>query len=218
MDAAIQSSNRHTLVYAAGIIGLSTALHVVPQMLRDFVNPAWSMLVLMLIDATVVSLLIRRRGAAWAVLLFAALLGALIMTHQNVIAALPSIGLNLALAAGFGVTLRPGSTALLVRIEQACSPLALTPTFARYLRQQTAAWTLLFIVMAATSLVLIIYAPYEWWSLFVNVLTWPLFGLMFVAEWLFRRAAFPHLPAHTPLAIVAMVFAYQRQRRAPHGR
>ena len=216
MDAAIQSSHRNTLVYAAGIIGLSTALHVVPQMLRDFVNPAWSMLVLMVIDATVVSLLIRRRGAVWAVLIFATLLGALIVTHQNVIAALPSIGLNLALAAGFGVTLRPGSTPLLVRIEEACSPLALTPAFARYLRQQTAAWTLLFIAMAATSLVLIIYAPYEWWSLFVNVLTWPLFGVMFAAEWLFRRMAFPHLPAHTPLAIVAMVFAYQRRRRAPH--
>lgn len=213
MDAAVQSSPRNTIVFAAGVIGLSTALHVVPQMLRDFVNPAWSMLVLMVIDATVVSLIVRNRGAAWAVVLFAALLGALVLTHQNVLAALPSIGLNLVLAAAFGTTLRPGSTPLLVRIEEACSPHTLTPAFARYLRQQTAAWTLLFIAMATASLMLIIYAPYEWWSLFVNVLTWPLIGVMFIAEWLLRRVGFPHLPAHTPLAIVAMVFAYHRRRR-----
>lgn len=214
MDAAVPGSHRNTLLVAAVVIGVSTALHVVPHWLRDFVDPAWSMLVLMAIDATVVSLIVRSRGAVWAVLLFAALLGALMLTHQNVFAALPSIALNLALAAAFGTTLRQGSTPLLVRIEEVCSPHLLTPAFARYLRQQTAAWTLLFIAMALASLLLILYAPYEWWSLFVNVLTWPLMGLMFIAEWLLRRVGFPHLPAHTPLAIVAMVFAYHRRRRA----
>ena len=33
--------------------------------------------------------------------------------------------------------------------------------------------------MAALSLILMLYAPFEWWSLFVNVLTWPLIGVMF---------------------------------------
>ena len=211
MDA-VQNSHRTTLLYVAGVIGLSTALHVVPQMLRDFVNPAWSMLVLMAVDAIVVSLIVGSRSAAWASLMFAALLGALMVTHQNVLAALPSIALNVLLAAVFGATLRHGSTPLLVRIEEASAPHSLAPAFVQYLRQLTAAWTLLFVAMAAASLLLILYAPYEWWSLFVNVLTWPLFGLMFIVEWLVRRVGFPHLPAHTPLAIVAMVFAYQRRR------
>lgn len=214
MNAAAKGWPRNTLLYAAGVIGLSTALHVVPHLLRDFVDPAWSMLVLMAIDATVVSMIVRNRASVWAVLLFAALLGALTVTHQNVLAALPSIGLNLLLAAVFGATLRQGSMPLLVRIEEASSPHPLAPAFAQYLRQLTAAWALMFIAMAATSLLLILYAPYEWWSLFVNVLTWPLFGFMFLVEWLIRRVGFSHLPAHTPLAIVAMVFAYQRRQRA----
>ena len=44
---------RYLWLVAVGAIVLSTALHVVPQMLRDWVNPAWSMLVLMTLDACV---------------------------------------------------------------------------------------------------------------------------------------------------------------------
>lgn len=212
MGTPVQGSHRNAILSAAVVVGLSIVLHVVPQMLRDFVNPAWSMLVLMAIDATVVSLLVGSRSAAWAGLVFVALLGAVIATHQNVLAALPSIALNLLLATMFGGTLRRGSVPLLVRIEQASTAHPLAPAFVQYLRQLTAAWTLLFIAMAAASLLLILYAPYEWWSLFVNVLTWPLFGMMFIVEWLVRRIAFPHLPAHTPLHIVTMVFAYRRSR------
>ncbi len=40
-----------------------------------------------------------------------------------------------------------------------------------------------------------LYAPFEWWSLFVNVLSWPLIGVMFAAEWLVRRVAFPEFAA-----------------------
>lgn len=212
MSNSVQSSHRNAILSAVVVIGLSITLHVVPQMLRDFVNPAWSMLVLMAIDAIVVSLMMGSRNAAWASLVFIGLLGAVMLTSQNVLAALPSIALNLSLATIFGATLRQGSVPLLVRIEQASTAQPLAPVFVQYLRQLTAAWTLLFVAMAAVSLLLILYAPYEWWSLFVNVLTWPLFGLMFIVEWLVRRVAFPHLPAHTPLDIVAMVFAYRRRR------
>ena len=163
MDA-VQNSHRTTLLYVAGVIGLSTALHVVPQMLRDFVNPAWSMLVLMAVDAIVVSLIVGSRSAAWASLMFAALLGALMVTHQNVLAALPSIALNVLLAAVFGATLRHGSIPLLVRIEEASAPHSLAPAFVQYLRQLTAhgrccSWQWQPLPCAD------LYAPYEWWSL-----------------------------------------------------
>jgi len=64
---------------------------------------------------------------------------------------------------------------------------------------------------AWSMLVLILYAPFEWWSLFVNVLMWPLVGMMFAVEWMVRRFAFKELPPHTPLHIVARIVAYQRQ-------
>ena len=64
--------------------------------------------------------------------------------------------------------------------------------------------------MAVLSLVLMLYAPFEWWSLFVNVLSWPLIGLMFALEWIVRRVVYTELPPHTPLHIVTSILAYQR--------
>ena len=48
---------------AAGAIVLSIALYVVPQLLRDWFDPAWSMLLLMVVDAGVVALIVRSRTA-----------------------------------------------------------------------------------------------------------------------------------------------------------
>jgi uncharacterized membrane protein len=203
--------NRSLWVVAAVVIALSTALHVVPQMMRHVVDPAWSMLALLIVDAGVAALIIRSRAAAAIGICLVALLGAAVASHQQLLAAVPSIALNLLMAGVFGMTLRAGETPLIVRIAELDDPSELTPAFTRYLRGLTQAWTIFFVVMAVLSLLLMLYAPFEWWSLFVNVLTWPLFGLMFAAEWAIRRAVFPHLPAHTPLHIVTRVFAYQRQ-------
>ena len=191
-------------------IVLSIALHVVPQLLRDSYDPAWSMLVLMVIDACAVALVVRSRTALLVGVVLAVLLGAAVWSHQQVLAALPSIVLNLMLAGVFGATLRQGETPLIVRIAEFDDGV-LAPQFARYLRALTQAWAIFFVTMAGLSLVLILYAPFEWWSLFVNVLMWPLVGMMFAVEWMVRRFAFKELPPHTPLHIVASIVAYQRQ-------
>jgi len=193
-----------------GAIVLSTALHVVPQLLRDWVDPAWSMLVLMTLDACVVALIVRTRSALLVGILLAALLGAAVLSHKQLLAALPSIVLNLMLAGVFAVTLRRGETPLIVRIAELDSAV-LTPQFRRYLQRLTQAWALFFAAMAGLSLLLMLYAPFAWWSLFVNVLSWPLIGVMFVAEWLVRIIYFRNLPQHTPLYIATRVLAYQRQ-------
>ena len=207
---AASGSPRGLWLLALGAIVLSTALHVVPQWLRDWVDPAWSMLVLMVVDAGVVALIVRSRTALVVGLVLAALLGATVLSHQQLLAALPSVALNLMLASVFGVTLRKGETPLIVRIaELDQGPLA--PPFARYLRGLTQAWAIFFAAMAVLSLLLMLYAPFEWWSLFVNVLTWPVIGVMFAAEWLVRRVGFRQLPAHTPLHIATKILAYQRQ-------
>jgi uncharacterized membrane protein len=209
-EGVASGSQRRMWLLAAGAIVLSGALHVVPQLLRDWFDPAWSMLMLMVVDACVVALIMRSQTALLVGILLAALLGAAVWSHQQVLAALPSIVLNLMLASVFGATLRPGDTPLIVRIAEHESG-ALAPQFARYLRALTQAWAIFFATMAGLSLVLMLYAPFEWWSLFVNVLTWPLVGMMFAAEWIVRRVGFKELPAHTPLHIVARILAYQRQ-------
>ncbi len=210
-DSAAGSSLPGSLwLLAVGAIVLSTALHVVPQLMRDWVDPAWSMLVLMTVDACIVALIVRSRTALLVGILLAALLGAAVLSHQQLLAALPSIALNLMLSSVFAVTLRRGETPLIVRMAELDDG-ALTPQFRRYLRGLTHVWAIFFAAMAGLSLLLMLYAPFEWWSLFVNVLTWPLIGVMFACEWAVRRVAFRKLPAHTPLYIVARVLAYQRQ-------
>ena len=209
-ETAASATPRSLWLLAGGAIVLSTALHVVPQLLRDWVDPAWSMLVLMVVDACVVALIVHSRTALVVGLLLAALLGGAVLSHQQVLAALPSIALNLMLASVFGVTLRAGETPLIVRIAELDQG-ALSPQFARYLRALTQAWAIFFTAMASLSLLLMLYAPFEWWSLFVNVLTWPLIAMLFAAEWLVRRVGFRQLPPHTPLHIAAKILAYQRQ-------
>jgi uncharacterized membrane protein len=209
-EGVASGSRRRMWLLAAGAIVLLCALHVVPQLLRAWFDPAWSMLVLMIVDACVVALIVHSRTALLVAILLAALLGAAVWSHQQVLAALPSIALNLMLASVFGATLRQGDTPLIVRIAELDSG-ALAPQFARYLRALTRAWAIFFATMAGLSLVLMLYAPFEWWSLFVNVLAWPLVGVMFAAEWIVRRIGFKELPAHTPLHIVARILAYQRQ-------
>lgn len=210
-DVANPDSRRSMVLLAAGAIALSTALHVVPQLLQHVIEPAWSMLMLMIVDAGIVALIIRNRTAIAIGALLLALLGAVVFLHQQLLAALPSITLNLLLAGIFGASLRPGETPLIVRIAELDSASALNPGFVHYLRRLTQAWTIFFSVMAALSLLLMTYAPYQWWSLFVNVLTWPLIGLMFAAEWVVRRVGYRELPPHTPWHIAARILAYQRQ-------
>jgi len=208
---AARGSLRSMLLLAAVAITLSTALHVVPQLLRNWIDPAWSMLLLMIVDACVVAIFIRSRSAVLIGLALGALLGAVVLSHQQLLAALPSIVLNLVLASVFATTLRSGETPLIVRVAELDNSAVLSVDFVRYLRSLTQAWTLFFITMAALSLLLAVYAPFEWWSLFVNVLMWPLIGLMFAAEWIVRRIGFPSLPPHTPLYIAARIVAYQRR-------
>ncbi len=209
-SASTTRSTRSIWLLATVAIVLSIALHVVPQLLRDWFDPAWSMLVLMIVDACVVGLVVRSRTALLVGVVLAVLLGTAVWSHQQVLAALPSIVLNLMLAGVFGATLRQGDTPLIVRIAELDGGV-LAPPFARYLRALTQAWAIFFVTMAGLSLVLILYAPFEWWSLFVNVLMWPLVGMMFAVEWMVRRFAFKELPPHTPLHIVASIVAYQRQ-------
>ena len=92
-----------------------------------------------------------------------------------------------ALALGFGLTLRPGSEPLVARFARRVHGADYNDDIARYARGATWAWTLFFVAMVATPILLFALARIETFSLFVNVWSLPLLGLMFAAEYTARR-------------------------------
>lgn len=81
----------------------------------------------------------------------------------------------------------------------------------RYTRQVTQAWALFLFAVALLSVLLFFLAPIEVWSLFANILSLPLVGLMFVADHLARRAI---LPPEDQLGPTAAFRAYQAARKS----
>jgi uncharacterized membrane protein len=191
------------------LLVIAISLHVVPQLLRDLIDPGFSMVALMLVDALAFAGLVRSRASWRLVGLVAVMFAVVYISRQQNLVALPSIALNAMIAIVFGLTLRRGRTPLIVAIATwAMAPEPMTPEFASYLRRQTHAWTIFFALMTLTCAVLALAAPFSWWSLFANVLSWPLIGAFFCGEYLIRRIWFPHLPDHTPLQTIGSAMAY----------
>jgi len=191
-----------------GILLMSIALHVVPQALSPYFKPEHTMLLFMILDALLIALLARRWSLVRAAVILIAVLALTVTLRQQAFAALPSIVMNLSLAILFGATLRRGSVPLLLRISAAAFPQDMSPVFERYMRTLTAVWATFFVIMALTSVVLMGFTSFTTWSLFVNVLSWPITALLFLGECLLRRLALPHLPAHTPTQILVGMFTY----------
>ncbi len=69
----------------------------------------------------------------------------------------------------------------------------LTLPVSRYTRSVTIAWTLFFVAMSATLLILYATAPLAVWSVFANFCTVPLVALMFIGEYLIRQRTLPDM-------------------------
>jgi uncharacterized membrane protein len=101
-----------------------------------------------------------------------------------------SVGINSALAFVFGRTLTDGRQPLVTRVAAMVHE-EMSPELNRYTRQVTAAWTLFFIACALVSAGLFCFAPIEAWSVFANILSLPLIGLMFLGENEVRKRTLP---------------------------
>lgn len=123
---------------------------------------------------------------------------------------LQHLGAHLALAALFGRSLFGPGEALITRLARSIYGGTISARKVRYTRQATIAWTLFFIANASVSTLLFLFAPTQVWSLHANLLTWPLIGLMFVAELLWRRRVLP--PEERP-RFADIVAAYRRHSR-----
>lgn len=118
---------------------------------------------------------------------------------------LQHVGVNGALGVLFGRTLaaprQPLCTFLAGKIHR-----RMTPLIVRYTRQVTVAWTCFFAAMVLVSIVLFAAAPIEVWSVFANLLTFPLVGLMFVVENEVRKRV---IPAEDRVGMLEAIHAFR---------
>jgi uncharacterized membrane protein len=116
------------------------------------------------------------------------------------------MGVHLFLAFGFGSTLRAGRTPLITTLASRVHE-RFTPAMAVYTRKVTLAWTLYFVAMAAVSLALYVFAAFETWALFANLMTPLAVVAMFGAEYLLRYRLHPEFERTT---VADAIRAYMR--------
>jgi uncharacterized membrane protein len=108
----------------------------------------------------------------------------------------------------FACSLVPGREPLVTRIARSIRRADMSPEVIRYTRFVTIAWALFFVIAATTSSVLFFTQSRASWSLFVNLLTWPLVGAAFVIEYAIRVVVLRNVP-HASL--LSGVRAFQRR-------
>ncbi len=110
--------------------------------------------------------------------------------HMSLLYLAQYLATNLALAYYFGHTLGAGRTPACTRFAAILDP-AMSPRVQRYTRHVTLAWTLFFVLSAATSALLYACAPAHAWSTFSNLLYLPSLAAMFAVDGLVRRLFVP---------------------------
>ena len=123
-------------------------------------------------------------------------------------------GIHLALAWGFGVTLRRGSTAVITVLAEQVHG-GISSAMRGYTRRLTQVWVAYFVSMALASIVLYAWAPWAWWSLFANLLTPMAAAALFVAEYGLRYRWHPDFERASMAQAVA---AYRRFAAAREAR
>lgn len=164
----------------ASVLGATLALAPIFMLVVTYAWKAKSRLV------SVCSLLILI-VASWLVWPF-------IKQHTGLIFWMLDLGLMLALAMTFGLTLLPGRKPLCVYFAEIINGGTLPPAHESYARYVTIAWVVFFAIIGITSTVLFFLASLTTWSFFVNFLTLPLVALMFLAEFMLRRRLLTDLP------------------------
>ena len=152
----------------------------------------------------------RRRGAVLLLgLLFAGLGGwywSRWVGYAEWVYLLQSAGSMLLMASLFGVSLTMKEGDWVTRMATIIHDGFLPPHIARYTRHVTIGWTVFFLLMASTSMVLFASGSREWWSAFINILTWPLIALAFLVEYGVRKLLHPdfeHISFSTTVRRVA---------------
>ncbi len=145
---------------------------------------------------------------AWWLVLWVAAAGALVLARERLgagthwVLLAQHVGINAMMALVFARTLAPGAVPLISRLAAMVHG-ELTPRLVRYTRAVTWAWVIFFALTVAVTLVLFAFAPLPVWSGFVNLLSMPLLGAMFVGEYAVRVLLIPREERSTLFKSVA---------------
>lgn len=123
---------------------------------------------------------------------------------------LQHLAAHLALGTLFGRSLLGPGEALATRMARLIYNGEISARKVRYTRQVTIFWTLFFFGNALLSTWLFLLTPPAIWSVHANLMTWPLVGLMFAAEHLWRKQVLP--PEERP-SLAAIIGAFRRLSR-----
>ena len=136
--------------------------------------------------------LIARRLWAWVTLSTGAcvLYWLVVVGHGRYALYVPPALIPAALFLLFARSLRPGSTPLISRIATVMRGEPLPPTLVVYTRVVTMLWCAVFVVMFASAVALAIWASPEVWSLMTNAVHYVALGVVFVAEFAYRRSRY----------------------------
>lgn len=105
----------------------------------------------------------------------------------------------------FGRTLMPWKEPLITRLARRVHGV-LQPDLEAYTRRLTIAWCGFFVAQLMISALLFEFASPGTWSVFINLLNFPLLALMFAGEYLHRVTRHPGFPhASIPTAIAAFL-------------
>ena len=140
-----------------------------------------------------------RHKLRWSLVLLAAGMAVYVLEQQErwgLAAAygIPHTAIYLFLLYLFGRTLRDGQEPLVTRLARRVHgtlPLKLEG----YTRSVTVAWCVFFALQLVVSALLFGFASLNVWSLFINILNFPLLALMFIGEYVYRiirHREFPH--------------------------
>lgn len=181
----------------AGVLLLAVAWALAAHLASAQVAPSsWGVALALAPAVTAASLGLWSLSRRWLGALVAVVLAGLLAlfwpgltARVSLLFFLDQTGVYSLMAVVFGRTLlRPGES-LVTQLARRVHGGVLSPRQFDYTRKVTLAWTLFFVGMALTSVLLFALAPIPVWSTFANLLGGPLIGLMFVGEYLWRRAA-----------------------------
>lgn len=137
--------------------------------------------------------LVRRAGGLLvmtAMSCMAVALWATLLVRLDWIYLIQHIACNSMLCWFFAQTLFGDRTPLITTLARTIHP-DMPDDVVRYTRKVTFAWVIFFAMQVLVSLVIFYVASIETWSMFANILNWPLVILMFVVEYICRKRVNP---------------------------
>jgi uncharacterized membrane protein len=191
----------------AGILAYQVLVHV--GMLGNLDRPMGALLAAPMVALAAWILLRSKERGTWLLVIGAA--AALTFALGQSGAALygvPHAAAYLSLLWFFGRTLARGREAFITRLARHARGGVLPPGMESYTRRLTFAWCVFFAAQLAVSALLLRFGSLESWSLFINVLNFPLLALMFAVDYLYRVLRFGDSPA----SLASAVRAYAKDR------